>query len=248
MRFDFFQAVTETQVAQAAKMSALIQESFRLENERDEQKKEREKKEQENGRDGMTAALLGEVAKLDAAELETQIALHDQAIIQALTENEERLAAADRRVAKLLGEAHVLPDGRRVFKTEDGLQVFDEFGQEVDADDVDPQSIDDLRPSWETVSGELDDRNALAKERRDLLDYQQKLDEAQDKLSTGAMSQSDLEQLHSLMADDVPESVRRHLPPNDPAALPDMGRANDPPQGGYPAFGLTRDQNSFDFH
>lgn len=248
MRFDFFQAVTETQAAQAAKMSALIQEGFRLESERDDRKKDREKKEQENGRDVMTAALLGEVDRLDAAELETQIALHDQAIIQALTENEERLAAADRRVAKLLGEAHVLPDGRRVFKTEDGLRVFDEFGQEVDADDVDPQSIDDLRPSWETVSGELDDRNALAEERRNLLDYQHKLDEAQDKLARGEMSQTDLDDLDRLMTDDVPDAVRRHLPPDDPVALNGMGRANDPPQGGYPAFGIATDQNSFDFN
>lgn len=248
MRFDFFQAVTETQAAQAAKMSALIQEGFRLENERDDRKKEREKKEQENGRDGMTAALLGEVDKLDAAELETQIALHDQAIIEALTENEERLAAADRRVAKLLGEARVLPDGRRVFKTEDGLRVFDEFGQEVGADDVDPQSIEDVRPRWETYSADQKVRDGLIEERQELLEYQGKLDEMQDKLANGEMSQTDLDQLDRLMADDAPDAVRRHLPPDDPAALHDMARANDPPQGGYSAFGLATDQNSFDFN
>lgn len=248
MRFDFFQAVTETQAAQAAKMSALIQEGFRLENERDDRKKEREKKEQENGRGGMTAALLGEVDRLDAAELETQIALHDQAIIQALTANEERLAAADRRVAKLLGEAHVLPDGRRVFKTEDGLRVFDEFGQEVGAADVDPASIEDVRPRWETYSADQKVRDGLIEERQELLEYQGKLDEMQDKLANGEMSQTDLDRLDRLMADDAPDAVRRHLPPGDPAARHDMSRANDPPQGGYPALGLAADQNSLDFN
>jgi hypothetical protein len=242
MKFDFLQAVTDAHSAQAAKMSALLQEGFRLEGERDSQKKDRDKKEHESGQDVLTVMLLSELDDIESVELQAQIARHDQAIIEALIENEERLAAADRRVEKLLGEAHILPDGRRVFKTEDGLRVFDEFGREVGADDVDPASIDDFRPSWETASSELDARDALVEERRDLLDYQHKLDEAQDKLANGDMSQSDLDQLHSLMADDVPEAVRRHLPPDDPAALTSAPQFS----GAQPT--LITDTNSFDFN
>lgn len=242
MRFDFLQAVTDGHAAQDAKMSALLQEGFRLEGARNDRKKDREKKEQESSQDTLTVMLLSELDDIEAVELEAQIARHDRAIIEALTENEERLTAADRRVEKLLGEAHVLPDGRRVFKTEDGLRVFDEFGHEVGADDVDPMSIDDVRPSWETVSGELDARDALAEERRDLLDYQHKLDEAQDKLANGDMSQTDLDQLHSLMADDVPESVRRHLPPDDPAVL------SNAPQVSPSHYSLITDQNAFELN
>jgi hypothetical protein len=242
MRFDFLQAVTDAHAAQDAKMSALLQEGFRLEGARDDRKKDREKKEQENGQDTLTVMLLSELDDIEAVELQAQIARHDQAIIEALIENEERLAAADRRVEKLLGEAHVLPDGRRVFKTEDGLRVFDEFGQEVGADDVAPTSIDEARPRWETFHADKGVRDGLIEERRDLLEYQGKLDEMQDRMANGTMSQSDLDQLHSLMADDVPESVRRHLPPNDPAAL-----GNAPQFSGWHQ-SLITDTNTFDFN
>lgn len=242
MRFDFLQAVTDAHAAQAAKMSALLQEGFRLEGERDSQKKDRVKKEQESGQDTLTVMLLSELDDIEAVELQAQIARHDQAIIEALIENEERLAAADRRVEKLLGEAHVLPDGRRVFKTEDGLRVFDEFGQEVDGGDIDPASIEDARPRWETFSADKGVRDGLIEERRDLLEYQGKLDEMQDRMANGDMSQTDLDQLHSLMADDVPASVRRHLPSDDQAAL---GNA---PQVSPSHYSLITDQNAFEFN
>lgn len=38
----------------------------------------------------------------------------------------------------MVDKAYVLPDGRRVFKTEDGMRVFDEHGEEIKGFDPDP--------------------------------------------------------------------------------------------------------------
>lgn len=55
---------------------------------------------------------------------------YDHAIVIALMENQEALDSVNDQIDRLLDRAHVMADGRRVFKAEDGTQVFDEFGQE----------------------------------------------------------------------------------------------------------------------
>lgn len=219
MRFEFLQAVTDEHFAQAARMSALLQEGFRLESERDERRQEREKEARADGQDAMTVMVMGTLDEVEAAEMQARIELHDRAVIEALMENEERLVAANQRVEELLEQAHVLEDGRRVFKTEDGRFVFDEHGNEVAASEVDPRDIEDFRPSWETFDVDKGERDGLLEERRELLEYQEKLDQAQTRMANGQMTRDDFDQLDRLMADDVPLAVRRHLPPDDPAAL-----------------------------
>lgn len=61
-------------------------------------------------------------------------------------ENQVFLDAVRERLDVVLSRAHVLEDGRRVFKTEDGSQVFDEHGAEVDAEVHDPGVVDSAVP------------------------------------------------------------------------------------------------------
>ncbi|MFG1384343.1 hypothetical protein V5F55_22455 [Xanthobacter sp. V3C-4] len=58
--------------------------------------------------------------------------------VEALMEKEEALAAVREKMKAMLGKAHVLPDGRRVFKTEDGQHVFDEHSQQLSPSEIDP--------------------------------------------------------------------------------------------------------------
>lgn len=44
--------------------------------------------------------------------------------------------------------ALTIDDGRRVFKTEDGVQVFDEFGTEIAPSVLDFELIDASKPTW----------------------------------------------------------------------------------------------------
>lgn len=128
----------------------------------------------------------------------------------------------------MLDDAYELPDGRRVFKTEDGLRVFDEHGVEVGASDVLPDAIEDYRPSWEAFSAEQDRRTVLVTKQRDLLDYQDHLDDAQQRLDQGGLSAQEVQELDDLLTGSAPDEVRAILPESDAAsAAPSLETSND---------------------
>ena len=130
---------------------------------RENQERERKQKQDEHRNDAsdmvdLAAAMITtEQADTFRAELDA----YDAATIDALFANETALDAINDKLAAVLLQAHVLEDGRRVFKTEDGTQVFDEFGHEVDADTLSPDEISGNRPTWEQFSDLLDRREAL---------------------------------------------------------------------------------------
>lgn len=215
MRMDFLTAVgsSVSPVERPALLAALQQEKFRLADERDKDQRAECKGVGESRDDTITIMVAAELDRIEEAELRVRMEQHEQALVQALIANEEALAAAQRTIDRLLGEAFVLPDGRRVFKTADGLRVFDENGQELAADEVDPDAIEDYRPSWEEVSAVKAEAERLAEERRELLDHQRKLDDAQEKMDAGTMTDADLADLDRLLTDDAPEAVRQRLSP-----------------------------------
>jgi hypothetical protein len=133
---------------------------------------------------------------------------YDAATISALQENQRNREIASERLDLILGKAHVLPDGRRVFKTEDGLRVFDETGSELDASVVDPDEIPDWCPRWEAFEDAKNLVDSLQDERADILDYQAKLDEARERLDSGDMTQQDFDELQASLLEDMPDAVR----------------------------------------
>jgi len=137
---------------------------------------------------------------------------YEEATVVALMENQERLDAVQARIALMLDEAYVLEDGRRVFKTEDGTQVFDEFGVEVSADEVDFDLIGPDRPTWEAYSAGRAEELALTTEREQLLDFQERLDEAREEIAAGEISEAELNELDAELAELMPASVRMHVP------------------------------------
>lgn len=143
--------------------------------------------------------------------------IYDVATVEALMENAEAMEEAERQVRVLLDQAYVLPDGRRVFKTEDGRQVFDEHGVEVT--DFDPAEIEDWRPHWEAYGSAVNEVEVLAQEQAELLAYQSRLDDARDRLDAGEISEEDLNQMMSGLREDMPEAVRAHLPEDAAAGL-----------------------------
>ena len=157
--------------------------------------------------DFAAAMITTEQADAFRAELDA----YDAATVDALFANEKALDAINDQLQAILLQAHVLEDGRRVFKTEDGTQVFDEFGHEVDADTLSPDEIGDNRPTWEQFSDLLDRRESLQAERGKLLDYQAELDEARVRLDSGEMTQEEYDRLRERLANDAPESVRARL-------------------------------------
>lgn len=142
------------------------------------------------------------------AELDT----YDTATVVALQENERALELVQKRLDDLLVRAYVLPDGRRVFKTQDGSQVFDEFGVPVDPSVIAPDQIADQHPRWEQYQPVRAEQERLVQERQTILQYQQRLDEARERLNGGEMTREEYERLRVELRTEMPDAVRRQVP------------------------------------
>lgn len=179
------------------------------------------KKSRDDAIDLQTALAVVVVSELTAHELETlniRLTEHQNAVFEALNENREQLNASEDRLEEMLGKAIVLDDGRRVFKTSDGLRVFDENGLEVGADKIMPDEIENWRPDFETYADERETLKSLKAAQTELLRYQQKLDDAQERVEQGGLTREEFNDLNSLL-NEAPTAVRSRLSPEDSASL-----------------------------
>lgn len=160
-----------------------------------------------------------------------QLDRYDAATVAALNRNALELELVRERLADMLLQAHVLEDGRRVFRTEDGSQVFDEFGAEVSPDIIAPHEIDPTAPTWEDFSSERTLEQELNQERRELLDFQEKLDEARDQIADDQIGADELDALSDELETLMPSAVQEELgmePSQTPALDNDFSRATTP--------------------
>lgn len=146
-------------------------------------------------------------AKLEAVRV--QLDKYDTHTVEALMENREALDRVRERLDSMLGKAHVLPDGRRVFKTMDGQSVYDENGLPLTRDLIDPALIDDRKPKWEVYRDDKQEWKKLNEERQGLLDYQARLDEARERLDGGDITEAELSNMQRDLREAMPDAVRR---------------------------------------
>lgn len=172
------------------------------------------------------------VAAITATEIATfhgELALYDTATVTALQENTLALEHVQEKLDPFLGKAHVLPDGRRVFKTEDGLRVFDEYGDELDAQTINPDEIGDDRPYWEKVEPLVMEQKFLMEQRAELFDYQGKLDNARERLDAGDLSREEFDALREDLKADMPNAVRAQIPHMESEQKPELDTAATSP-------------------
>ena len=178
-----------------------------------EQRKEIEDKLEENT--GAYANAVIVATELEIQAFEAKLDQYETATVEALIENQKALDAVNVRIESLLSQAYVMEDGRRVFKTEDGSQVFDEHGQEISADELDYDLITNDKPSWEDYQKDIATRDELLVEKEKLHEYQDKLDETREQISEGDLSAEDLEELNAELLKDVPGAVEERVPGMD---------------------------------
>lgn len=169
-----------------------------------------------------TAALLASETEIAAFRMELDD--YRTATTEALMENERQLAIVQAELDHMLARAYVLPDGRRVFKTEDGLRVFDEHGVELGADDIDPDLIENWRPRAE---GYLDRRDAkidLLRQHDELLTFEERIELADDRAKSGEMTKEEMKAFRADLEVTAPASVRRKLPGYEEKAALDPTR------------------------
>ncbi|MEM8497829.1 MAG: hypothetical protein AAF542_07375 [Pseudomonadota bacterium] len=167
--------------------------------------------------------------EIQIREFEEKLDTYEAATVTALMENQKQLDLVNARIEAMLAQAYVMEDGRRVFKTQDGTQVFDEFGEEVSPEELDFDLISADRPTAEDYLRDLGEREALLSERSDLLEYQQKLDDARERVSEGEISEADLEELDKDLLEVMPDRVREHTPGIDAPEIAATANTADQP-------------------
>lgn len=185
-------------------------------------KHEQQRREQmeERAEDSATAlsAAATVASEIQVSEFKVKLDTYNSATVTALMENQELLDAVEDRLKAMLARAHVLEDGRRVFRTEDGTQVFDEHGQEVTAKEIDPGSISPDAPTWEVFSAGLEEQAQLQAERTEILEFQEKVDAARERVDAGEISEAELDELDADLLEAMPNAVREHVPGIQPNA------------------------------
>lgn len=164
--------------------------------------------------DLVTAVLASDTA---IASFTVKIDSYDTATVEALMENEQQLERVQEQLRGMLDKAYVLPDGRRVFKTEDGMRVFDEHGTEVK--DFDPEEIEDWRPRWEVLQELRQSQQDLVEERDQLHEYQNLVDDTRERIGEDDLTKDELDELEKRLEDNAPDAVKRKLPKDNDAEL-----------------------------
>lgn len=175
--------------------------------ERDRQKDGKLKEAQQEASDFGEAMMVATDAQI--AAFTVKLDRYDAATVEALQNNTVALEKIREKLDKMLLDAYVLPDGRRVFKSKDGTKVFDEKGVEVGKDVIDPAQIGDDKPTWEAYRDLYAEDQRLKVERDELLRYQDKIDEMRKELAEDKPTQKRLKELEDDLSKNAPESVRR---------------------------------------
>lgn len=208
----------------------LRQQRWFLKAREDRERKEKLADKQEKDLDTVVIEIvMAETFEIEA--FEAKLDAYDAAIIEALIDNQGQLDAVNARIQDMLERAYVMEDGRRVFKTEDGTQVFDEFGTAASGDEIDFEAISNDKPTWEAYSAKLANKDDLELEREQLFESQKKVDQARDAISDGEIPRDELDELDADLLDAMPSSVRAHIPglePEDGPASPASPDARSP--------------------
>ena len=168
-------------------------------------------------------------AEADLIEFDAELDDYRTVTVEALIENERQRTAVQAEIDELLAKAYVLEDGRRVFKTRDGLRVFDEHGVELSAEEIDPELIEEWRPVQESYAERRDFQQQLIDEHEQLLTFEGKVEEAMEQRRSGKMTVNDLEDLRDDLNDCAPEAVLSRMDgyePTEPVSMKsDFGKA-----------------------
>ena len=142
---------------------------------------------------------------------QSDLTTFDMSLIEALLEIDEKLDALKVEHQALLERAHVLNDGRRVFKSDDGTFVIDEAGQVVSPEDVDPDEIPDHLARSSTYLDITEEIEALKVEKQAIHEALDRNEAAKEWAEEPGRTVEELEAKRQELLDDLPASARAKL-------------------------------------
>lgn len=178
-----------------------------------DEKRKRDKREEEKDKREDAEELLGLAMASDSqmAEFSVELDQYDTATVEALMDNEAALTKQREALRDMLNQAYVLPDGRKVFKSEDGQRVYDETGAQLQLKDVDPDLIEEWRPTSEQYLAGRNAEQALVQEHQQLIDFEQRVQTARERTEDGGMTVKEVEAMRRDLADSAPPAVHRRV-------------------------------------
>lgn len=172
-------------------------------------------KSEEEFLDFVTSAVLA--TEIEVQEFQAQLDIYDEATVKALMENAKALEAVNARIQKNLKSAHVMEDGTRVFKSEDGTWGIDEHGQRFDSETHDMYSIPSTRVTAEEAEKDFIERDLLEREKTEILEFQEKSDYARERSNSDDFTKEELDELGKELEAEMPGAVKRQLPDYEPS-------------------------------
>lgn len=149
--------------------------------------------------------------EIQIQEFNIKLDHYDEAIVKALMDNQVALENVRANIELMLENAYVLEDGRRVFKTEDGTQVFDEHGIEVMQNELNFGLIPPDNKTWQEFTKNLSLEAELQVERGQLIEFQEQLDSAREISARDGVTEKELDDLDADLFEDMPPSVKSNI-------------------------------------
>lgn len=185
-----------------------------------EQKELKAEKAEEEFLDFAASAILA--TEIEVHEFQARLDTYDEATVKALMDNQAALDLLQLQITEMLSSAHVMEDGTRVFKSEDGTWAVDEHGQRLDNETHDIDAIPQTKVTAEEYLDVHEQKKQLMQERQELLDYQEKLDNARERSNADDFTKDELDELGEELEADMPTAVKRQLPDYKPSQETDL--------------------------
>ena len=136
---------------------------------------------------------------------------YDEATTRALMENTEALEIIVAQLDGMLGRAHTMEDGRKVFKSADGTWAVDQDGTRLDPILDDINAIPPTPDTAEDYLAAKTEEQRLLQEREQLHAYQEKLDDARERSSEEGFTKQELDELEAELEAEMPGVVKKGL-------------------------------------
>lgn len=180
-----------------------------------EQKELRQEQADESFLELATSVILADQIEVEAFKVELDT--YDALTVEAIMENREILEELYLQRDEALENSHQLDDGTHVFKSEDGIRVYDKEGNQLAHATIDPDQIPDhhtTHEAWQDITTKINKHEIIDQK---LLDYQDKLDTTRERLENKEISEEEFKELKDSVEKGMPIEIRRKLPDYDPS-------------------------------
>ena len=155
--------------------------------------------------------------EIEVQEFQAKLDTYDEATVKALMENTKALESINEKIQENLNYAYVMDDGTRVYKSEDGTWGVNEHGQRFDGNIHDMETIPSTKVTAEEAEADFNSRDMLQRERAEILEYQEKLDNARERPNSDDFTKEELDELDNELEAEMPMAVKRQMPNYDPS-------------------------------